>query len=132
MNAVTAELGKIVDALRMSRRAELHGMHDPIAMAARDLGVATAFMIEAYQGERRRAALLGGSAYLRIFAMTISSGLLAKGALSAGDDQAGSAAIAKAAFFAQTILPEVSSLRAGVVGAAAAVGPGAAGVLVGD
>jgi hypothetical protein len=89
-------------------------------------------MTEAYQGERRRAALLGASAYLRIFAMTTAAGFLARGALAAGDDPAGAAAIAKARFFAQTMLPEVSSLRAAMVGSAAAVGAGAAGLLSGD
>jgi hypothetical protein len=88
-------------------------------------------MTEAYQSERR-AALFGASAYLRMFAMAVGAGLLAKGALAAADDSPGSAAIAKAVFFAQTMLPEVSSLKAAVVGAAAAVGAGAAGLLSGD
>jgi alkylation response protein AidB-like acyl-CoA dehydrogenase len=132
VNAVTAELKRIVDDLQMSRRFELQEMHNPIATAAADLDAATAFMTEAYRGERRRAALFGASAYLRMFAMTAAGGLLAKGALAAEDDQAGSAAIAKAAFFAHTMLPEVSSLKAAVVGAAAALGAGAAGVLAGD
>jgi hypothetical protein len=61
--------------------------------------------------------------------MTVAAGLLAKGALAAENDPAGSAAIAKATFFAQTMLPEVSSLKAAVVGAAAAAGAGAAAVL---
>jgi hypothetical protein len=115
----------------MSRRLELQTMHDPIAKAAAELGAATAFMTEAYQRERR-AALLGASAYLRIFATAFGAGLLAKGALAAGDDRTGSPAIAKAAFFAQTMLPEVSSLRAAMAGSAAAVGVEAAAWLGGD
>lgn len=129
VNAVTAELAAIVDALRMSRRPELQAMHEPIETAAAELGSATKFVVGAYHGDERRAALLGASAYLRMAAMAVAAGFLAKGALAAEDDQTGRAAIAKAAFFAQTMLPEVSSLKTTVVGATAAVGAGAVGLL---
>lgn len=131
VNAVTAEIAAIADALEMSRRPALQAMHEPIAAAAAGLGAATAFIVEAQRSERRQA-LFGASAYLRLAAMTVAAGLLAKGALAAEDDQAGRAAFAKAVFFAQTILPEASSLKAVAVGAAAAVGADAAGLLSGD
>ena len=72
----------------------------------------------------RRAALLGATAYLRLFGIAAGAALLAKGALASEDDPPGRAAIAKASFFAQTMLPEASSLRTAVVGASAAVGAG--------
>jgi len=118
VNAVTAELAGIADGVGMSRRLDLQALQAPIANAAAELGAATAFIKDAWQRDRR-AALLGAGAYLRIFAMTFAGGLLARGALAAGDDAAGSAAIAKAVFFAQTMLPEVASLKAAMSGAAA-------------
>ncbi len=131
VNAVTAELAAIADGLAMSRRLDLQTLQAPIAKAAADLGAATAAITAAYRSERR-AALLGAGAYLRIFAMTFAAGLLARGALAAGDDRVGSAAIAKAVFFAQTMLPDVSSLRAAIAGSAAAVGAEATAWLGGD
>ncbi len=131
VNAVTAELDGIADGLGMSRRLDLQTLQAPIAKAAAELGAATAYITAAYQSERR-AALLGAGAYLRIFAMTFAAGLLAKGALAAGDDRVGSAAIAKAVFFAQTMLPDVSSLRAAIAGSAAAVGAETTAWLCGD
>jgi hypothetical protein len=126
VNAVTAEIATIVDALRMSRRVELQAMHEPIAKAADDLGAATAFARKALRGERKGEALLAAGAYLRVFALTFSAALLAKGALAAENDRAGEGAFAKATFFAHTMLPEVSALRVAVENSGAAVGGGAA------
>ena len=103
-------------------------MAEPLAIAVDDLSAATGFMASAVADDRR-AALLGATAYLRLFGITAGGALLAKGALAAEDDPPGRGAIAKAGFFAHTMLPEASSLRAAVVGARAAVGAGAAEVL---
>jgi alkylation response protein AidB-like acyl-CoA dehydrogenase len=131
VNAVTAEVVGIADGLAMSRRPDLQAMHAPIAQAAAELRAATEFVTAAWRSDRR-AALLGATAYLRIFATTLAGGLLARGALAAGDDPSGRVAIAKARFFAQTILPETASLRIAMSGSAAAVGEDATVWLGGD
>ncbi len=132
VTAVIAELAAVADALAMSRRPVLQAMHAPIARAAEELGAATAFVGAALRAGRKDDALAGAGAYLHIFAMCVASGLLARGALAAGDDPAGARAIAKAAFFAQTMLSEASSLRTTVERAGAAMGVEFATVLDGD
>ena len=62
----------------------------------------------------------------------LAGGLLAKGALAADRHNAAEATIAKAVFFAHTMIPEAVSLRAVVEGATAAVGAGATSLLRGD
>jgi alkylation response protein AidB-like acyl-CoA dehydrogenase len=128
VTAFTAELRSIADALLMSNRPELRTMAEPLATAVTDMSAATDFMAGAIAGDRR-AALLAATAYLRLFGVTAGGALLARGALTAEDDQPGRAAIAKAGFFAHTMLPEASSLRAAVFAAGAAVGAGAVAVL---
>ncbi len=131
VTAFTAELRSIADALTMSNRAELRTLAEPLAAAVDDLAAASDFMTGAVAGDRR-AALLAATAYLRLFGITAGGALLAKGALASEDDQPRRAAIAKAGFFAQTMLPEASSLRAAVVGASAALGAGAAAEVLGE
>ncbi|MBN9023477.1 MAG: acyl-CoA dehydrogenase C-terminal domain-containing protein, partial [Rhizobiales bacterium] len=97
-----------------------------------DLRHATRHEIEASAGGNRVAALAGAGAYLRLFATTVAGGLLAKAALAADDTDAGRGAFAKAAFFAQTVLPETASLLSAVTGAGRALEDGAAALLGGD
>jgi acyl-CoA dehydrogenase len=124
----TAELRAIAEAVRMSNRADIRIIAAPLAAAIGELEAATAVVAASLAGDRR-TALFGATAYLRLFAMVSGAALLAKGALAAGDEPAGAGAIAKAGFFAQTMLPEASALRASIAGAAAGVA--GAGIVLG-
>ncbi|HET7714534.1 MAG TPA: acyl-CoA dehydrogenase [Bauldia sp.] len=124
----TAELRGIADALAMSNRPGIHETVAPLRAAISELEAATAFMSEAAARDRR-SALYGASGYLRLFGIVGGAALLAKSAIVGGDDRAGLAAIAKGRFFAQTMLPEASSLRAAMMGAGTAVGADGAALL---
>ncbi|MCB1502633.1 MAG: acyl-CoA dehydrogenase, partial [Bauldia sp.] len=129
VTTVTAEIAAIAERAGMSGRSDLRDLQLPLSRAATSLAEATARLSAGLAVGSRRPVLLAASAFLRFFAGVLAAGLLVKGALAAGDDKTGEGAIAKAVFFAQTILPEVVSLRTAVEGATAAVGAEARSLL---
>jgi hypothetical protein len=130
--AVTAELGAVADALATSGHDALRAMHAPLSRAIDELRAATEAMNGALTGGRRRDALAGAGAYLRLFSTTLAGGLLAKAAMLADGSRDGRDAFAKAGFFAQTILTDVPGLRAAAEGAARGLDPGAVAMLAGE
>jgi hypothetical protein len=124
------ELAAIAAAAEASNRPDLGETGARVAAAVSDLREATAFMAAAAgAGERRPEALAGATPYLRLFGMATGGALLAKGALAGEGEPAGLAAIAKARFFAETMLGESAGLKAAATGSAAAVEQGMISVL---
>jgi acyl-CoA dehydrogenase len=116
VNRFIDELDGIAESVRMSNRPDLGAMAVQIEDGIGELRMTTTFMREAVAADRG-AALAGATAYLRLFALAAGAALLARGALAADGDPVGRGMIAKARFFAQTVLGEAAGLRAAATGA---------------
>jgi acyl-CoA dehydrogenase len=132
VTAVMAELDTIADVLCVSRHDALRAMHAPLVTAIDQLRAATTAIVEANADGRRRDALAGAGAYLRLFAITLAGGLLAKAAIASAGSPEGRDTFAKAVFFAQTMLTEGPGLRAAAEGAARGLDAGAVAMLAGE
>ncbi|MCY0094135.1 acyl-CoA dehydrogenase [Hoeflea ulvae] len=100
------------EALRASNSPALDGVADHLDQAIADLESATSYMQAAISDDRKTDALSGATPYLRLFGLTATTAMLARGALADTDapEAAGRAALAR--FAAATLAPESRGLAA--------------------
>ncbi|MBN8996724.1 MAG: acyl-CoA dehydrogenase [Rhizobiales bacterium] len=110
------ELGEVAVAVRQSNRSDLGATGGMLEAAVDSLRRATAFIADAEASGRGAETLAGATAYLRLFALTASGALLARGALAAPEDRHGSLA----RYFTETLVAESGALCSTVTGGAAA------------
>jgi hypothetical protein len=111
------ELARTAEEVRRSNRPEFGRMGERLVEAVAALADATRWMGGAL-GKSPDAALAGAAPYLRLFGLAAGGVYLAKGALAAARDGAGSGqsqAIAVARFFAENLATAAPGLKETVV-----------------
>ncbi len=125
--AFIADFKADAEAVRASNSPALEGVADHLDQAITDLETATAYMQAATSDGRQTDALSGATPYLRLFGLTATTAMLARGALAdtGAPEAAGRAALAR--FAASTLAPETRGLAAiATAGAASLSDAGAA------
>jgi hypothetical protein len=112
VTAFIADFKADAEAVRASNSPALEGVADHLDQAIADLEATTAFMQAATTDGRQTDALSGATPYLRLFGLTATTAMLARGALADADapEAAGRAALAR--FAAATLAPETRGLAA--------------------
>ncbi|AKI01514.1 acyl-CoA dehydrogenase [Hoeflea sp. IMCC20628] len=110
--AFIADFKADAEAVRASNSPALEGVADHLDQAIADLETATAYMQAATSDGRQTDALSGATPYLRLFGLTATTAMLARGALAdtGAPEAAGRAALAR--FAAATLAPETTGLAA--------------------
>jgi len=112
VTALIADFKADAEAARASNSPALEGVADQLDQAIADLHTATAYMLAAVSEGRQTDALSGATPYLRLFGLTATTAMLARGALADTDapEAAGRAALAR--FAAASLTPETRGLAA--------------------
>ncbi|MDP2734130.1 MAG: acyl-CoA dehydrogenase [Hoeflea sp.] len=112
VTALIADFKADAEAARASNSPALEGVADQLDAAITELESATAYMLSAVRDGRQTDALSGATPYLRLFGLTATTAMLARGALADTDapEAAGRAALAR--FAAASLTPETSGLAA--------------------
>ena len=110
--AFIADFKADAEAARASNSPAFEGVADRLDQAIADLETTTAYMQSALGDGRQTDALSGATPYLRLFGITATTAMLARGALADMDapEAAGRAALAR--FAAANLAPETSGLAA--------------------
>jgi 3-(methylsulfanyl)propanoyl-CoA dehydrogenase len=111
------DLMKTVEEVRASNRPELGRMGDRLGEAVGALAEASRWMGSALQTSPE-AAMAGATPYLRLFGLAAGGVYLARGALAAAREGAGSQPIAVARFFAENLATAAPGLKDTVIGGA--------------
>ncbi|MDP2119769.1 MAG: acyl-CoA dehydrogenase [Hoeflea sp.] len=108
-------------AARAANAPALEGVADRLDAAIADLETATAYMQAAIAEGRQTDALTGATPYLRLFGLTATVAMLARGALAGSEapEAAGRAALAR--FAAATLAPETGGLLSNATAGAASL-----------
>lgn len=112
VSAFIADFKADAEAVRAFNSPALEGVADHLDQAIADLEATTAFMQAAATDGRQTDALSGATPYLRLFGLTATTAMLARGALAdtGAPEAAGRAALAR--FAAATLAPETRGLAA--------------------
>ncbi|PWW01824.1 alkylation response protein AidB-like acyl-CoA dehydrogenase [Hoeflea marina] len=116
--ALIADYQADADAVRASNSPELAGVADRLDRAIDDLRTATSFMLDAVRSGRQGEALAGATPYLRLFGLTASGALLARGAMAGMGEDGGEGRAALIRFAAANLLPETAGLSSTVTAGA--------------
>lgn len=116
--ALIADYQADADGVRASNSPELAGVADQLDRAIADLQTATSFMLDAVRSGRQSEALAGATPYLRLFGLTATGALLARGAMASIGEDGGEARTALIRFAAANLLPETAGLASTVTGGA--------------
>jgi len=124
--ALIADFKADADAARASNAPAFEGVADQLDGAIADLEAATAYMQSALADGRQTDALSGATPYLRLFGLTATTAMLARGALADIDapEAAGRAALVR--FAAANLAPETKGLAASATAGAECLADAAA------
>ncbi|SOE17699.1 hypothetical protein SAMN05877838_2602 [Hoeflea halophila] len=119
VSALIADFKADAEAARASNSLVFEGVADHLDQAIADLETATAYMQSALGDGRQTDALSGATPYLRLFGVTATVAMLARGALAdmEAPEAAGRAALAR--FAAANLAPETRGLAASATAGAA-------------
>jgi acyl-CoA dehydrogenase len=103
------------DAARASNAPQLEGVAGRLDEAIADLETATGYLQKAISEGRQTDALAGATPYLRLFGLTATAAMLARGALAdmEAPEAGGRAALAR--FAALNLAPETAGLLTGIL-----------------
>ena len=119
--AFIADFKADAEAIRASNLPAFEGVAGQLDAAIADLETATAYMRSAMSEDRQTDALTGATPYLRLFGLTATVAMLARGALTDQDapEAAGRAALAR--FAAANLAPETKGLLSSSTAGAASL-----------
>lgn len=122
VKAFIADFKADAAAARASNSPALAGVADHLDRAIADLEAATAYLQTAVSEGRQTDALSGATPYLRLFGLTATTAMLARGALADPDAPEAAARAALAEFAALNFAPQTAGLLPGITGGGAALG----------
>lgn len=121
VTALIADFKADSDAARASNSKQMAGVAEALDRAIADLETATEYLQSAVSEGRQTDALTGATPYLRLFGLTATTAMLARGALADPDAPEAAARTSLARFAALNLAPETSGLAAIVTSGAASL-----------
>ncbi|WP_412051502.1 acyl-CoA dehydrogenase [Hoeflea sp. Naph1] len=121
VTALIADFKADAEAARASNSPALAGVADHLDRAIADLETATAYLQSAVSEGRQTDALTGATPYLRLFGLTATTAMLARGALADQDAPEAPGRAALARFAALNLAPETTGLVTAVTSGASSL-----------
>ncbi|WP_299867612.1 acyl-CoA dehydrogenase [uncultured Hoeflea sp.] len=121
VTALIADFKADSEAARASNSKQMAGVAEALDRAIADLETATEYLQSAVSEGRQTDALTGATPYLRLFGLTATTAMLARGALADPDAPEAAARTSLARFAAINLAPETSGLAAIVTTGAASL-----------
>ncbi|WP_417423271.1 acyl-CoA dehydrogenase [Hoeflea sp.] len=121
VTALIADFKADAEAARASNSPALAGVADHLDQAIADLETATAYLQSAVSEGRQTDALTGATPYLRLFGLTATTAMLARGALADQDAPEAPGRAALARFAALNLAPETTGLVTAVTSGASSL-----------
>lgn len=121
VTALIADFKADSEAARASNSKQMAGVAEALDRAIADLETATEYLQSAVSEGRQTDALTGATPYLRLFGLTATTAMLARGALADPEAPEAAARTSLARFAAMNLAPETSGLAAIVTTGAASL-----------
>lgn len=107
---LVVDIEAMIDGAETARNGDLKDLANHLRAAVGDVEAATGHVTAAMRNGRRREALAGATATLRLTGLTFGAALLAERAARPGDAGQDQKAVAMARYFAETMLGETTGL----------------------